>query len=246
MMLSLVAASGAVSAQSGPPSSRSAASSAPTVNLAGADGTPRLRPIRLQGVRPHADIRFADGDWKGDQRDGLYFEPFRQLGDSTGVLSVSLFDGQVANDPCLPDTSGQVGITAAAFTEWLAGSSALVTSTTPTTIFGQPATQLDATVLATACPGNASIMLWDGFRLFPSEAARFIAIDQGDKVIVVSAETVQSTDLRTSSMSPSRSSTRWPSARTAPFRRHQTRRPRSDLRPQRSLGWRLRRHPVSG
>jgi hypothetical protein len=194
--LSLVTAPGAVSAQSGPPSSPSAASSAgPAMNLP-ALTAPLAAGHYGSGVfGPEVTFDLADGDWKGDQQDGLYFELVRQLGDSTGVLSVSLFDGRVANDPCVPDTSGQVDLTAAAFTEWLAGSSALVTSTTPTTIFGQPATQLDATVLATACPGNAWIMLWDGFRLFPSEAARFIAIDQGDKVIVVSAETVQSTDL---------------------------------------------------
>ena len=196
VVLSLVAASGAVSAQSGPPSSPAAVSSAaPTMTLPALTAPLAAGHYGSSVFGPRLTFDLADGDWKGDQQEDLYFELVRQLGDSTGVLSVSLFDGQVANDPCLPDTSGQVGITAAAFTEWLAGSPALVTSSTPTTIFGRPATQLDATVLATACPGNAWIMLWDGFRLFPSEAARFIAIDQGDKVIVVSAETVQSTDL---------------------------------------------------
>ncbi len=86
-------------------------------------------------------------------------------------------------------------MTAAAFAEWLSGVSALSTTTDATTFLGKPAMRLDSTVVATACPDSPFILLWDGFRLYPSEAMRVITQDEGGKVIVVSAETVQSTDL---------------------------------------------------
>ena len=144
---------------------------------------------------PALTFDLADGDWKGDEQEGVFFELSRQMGDGSGVLSVMSFDGTVANDPCAPAFDGQVALTSAAFAEWLSGVAALSTTTTPTTLFGKPATQVDTTVLATACPDSPFILLWDGFRLFPSEAMRVITLDAGGKVIVVSAETVQSTDL---------------------------------------------------
>ncbi len=136
----------------------------------------------------------ADDRWTGDQSPGEYLELIRQIGDAQGVLSVSLFDGSVASDPCLPAWDGTVEKTAAGLTEWLTGLGALPVSTTPVTLLGQAATQVDGVVLGSACPNSPFILLWNGFRLYPSEAIRVIAFDHGDSVIVISAETVQSTD----------------------------------------------------
>lgn len=200
VVLGLVAAPGLVAAQSAPaspsPSSPAASPSpSPTLTL-----PPTKAPLAagrytsdLLGAPLTLDL--ADSGWKGDEASGQFLELSRQMGDSSGVLSVMTFDGVVANDPCAPAFDGQVEVSAAAFAEWLSGLSALSTTTTPTTLFGQPATQLDTTVVATACPDSPFILLWDGFRLYPSEAMRVITQDQGDKVIIVSAETVQSTDL---------------------------------------------------
>ena len=105
------------------------------------------------------------------------------------------FDGIVANDPCCRHQRTGGTPTAAAFSKWLASSTALSTTATQTTLLGQPATRLDTTVVPTACPGSPFILLWDGFRLYPSEAMRVIVQVQGGQVILVSAETVQSTDL---------------------------------------------------
>jgi hypothetical protein len=196
MVLSLAAAPGVTAAQSGPPPSPGAASSAgPTMTLQAETAPLAAGRYTSDVFGPPLTFDLADGDWKGDQLAGQYLELVRQMGDGTGVLSVSLFDGTVASDPCQPSADGQVAVTAAAFTEWLTSLAALSGSTTATTFDGRPATQVDATVVGTACPVSPWITLWGGFRLFPSEAVRVIAFDQGDKVIVVSAETIQSTDL---------------------------------------------------
>ena len=194
MVICLAAASGVASAQSEVPSSPGAGS--------GAARTLGDRPAPLASGHYTSDLLgapitfdLADSGWKGDQAAGQFFELSRQMGDSSGVLSVMTFDGTVANDPCAPAFDGQVEVTAAAFAQWLSGLSALSTTATPTTLFGKPATQLDATVIATACPNSPFILLWDGFRLYPSEAMRVITQDQGGKVVIVSAEAVQSTDL---------------------------------------------------
>lgn len=196
LMLSLAGAPSVAWAQSSPPSSPWAAPSAgPVMTLPEVAAPLAAGRYASEAVGPTLTFDLADDHWTGDQLDGRYLELVRQLGDAQGVLSVSVFDGQVAADPCTPVIDGQVDVTAAAFAEWLTGSSALVASTTPVTLAGNPAMQVDATVLGIACPNSPFIMLWDGFRLFPSEAARIIALEHGDQVIVVSAETIQSTDL---------------------------------------------------
>ncbi len=145
---------------------------------------------------PTITFDVADDGWKGEQQDGIYLALTRQIGDSTGTLTVSLFDGQVATDPCVPVAEGTVARTAEGFTEWLAASPVLSTTTTPATLAGEPVTQVDATVLGFACPNSPWMTFWNGFLLYPSEAGRFLALDHGDQVIIVSAEAVQSTDLR--------------------------------------------------
>jgi len=187
---------GVASAQSAAPSSPPAAASpGPTLTLP-VDSAPLAAGHYSSGVfGPALTFDLAGDGWRGDETPGQFLELSRQMGDSSGVLSVSLFDGTVATDPCLPVVDGQVDLTAAAFTTWFTGLASMSSTTTPTTFAGDSATQVDATVLADACPNSPFLMLWDGFRLYPSEAMRMIAIDQGSQVIVITAETVQSTDL---------------------------------------------------
>jgi hypothetical protein len=168
-------------------------------------GPARSLPTRDQPLEPGRYVSRAFGPalafdlatdgWSGQEAAGQYLQLERQMGDAQGVLSVSLFDGLVAPDPCQPVADGQVDKTAAAVTEWLTGLAALSTSTTPVTLAGLPATQVDVTVIGSRCPASPYLSLWDGFRLFPSEAAKVIALDHDGQVLIVAAETIQSTDI---------------------------------------------------
>jgi hypothetical protein len=196
MVLSLVAAPGATAAQSvRPPSPAPGSLAGPTMTLPATKAPLAAGGYTSDVFGTPLTFSLADADWKGDQQDGQFLELERQMGDGTGVLSVSLFDGTVASDPCAPNADGQVAASAAAFTDWLTGLAVLSASTAPTTLDGRQTTQVDAVVVGTACPNSPWITLWGGFLLFPSEAIRIIALDVGDKVIVVTAETTQSTDL---------------------------------------------------
>ena len=208
MVIGLLTAPNIVSAQSAPPSGTPPSAAPPSASPPSPEASPgstgTLPALKAPLAAGHytsdilgAPLGFdlADDAWKGDQLDGQFLELTRQMGAGSGVLSVMTFDGKVATDPCAPAFDGQIEMTAAAFTDWLTALPALSTTATPTTLFGLPATRLDTTVLATACPDSPFILLWDGFRLYPSEAMRVITTEAGGKIIIVSAETVQSIDL---------------------------------------------------
>jgi hypothetical protein len=138
------------------------------------------------GVGTGTNVTFdvADRGWVG--QGGAMVVMDRAAGDDAGELMVTTFDA-AAVDPCLregPDTNGSQDVAqdAQAFTQWLLAQPWAVSTSSPTTLGGEPATQVDISALKPPCP-DQSMFVWyylDGgpYRLFPTEGVRVIAQDR--------------------------------------------------------------------
>lgn len=192
LALGILGAPGVTLAQSASPApSAPTGPTAPTttLRLPRAPGPLPAGTYQTEALGPAMTFELGDG-WQGTEGEGL-FELF--WSETPGYVGASTFTGVVSSDPCDPAVKAEVDPSAEAFDGWLTGLPALEVTATPTTFAGIPATRYDVHVAFMACPLMGHLSLWGRFGLYPTEALRVFAIDDGGQVILVTAESEQAT-----------------------------------------------------
>lgn len=200
----LGSASGAPSAQSTEPEPSQASASEGD----GACTPPELcggplPPGDYRATTGTAEITFTVGDgWLGQQYGDLGFELVREGGGAPQVLSTGPYDGVVYSDVCSGAETKEIGPTAADFLAFLGERPGITArgDATEVTIGGRTGLQIDVDVADPGCVSDPPERLWlwemagvTDFHLNVGEAARLVALDGEDGVVVVIIETFDPT-----------------------------------------------------
>jgi len=210
MVLAVGSAASTAVAQSPSPGAPGGTAAAPSTAPGGsagltlpAEGGALAQGHYIADVSPKAAISFdvAEDGWTGAGMPGYALVMDREDASGSGEVIVTTFAGTVPADPC--DRGGlmkDVPRTAAAFGDWLVAQPWAVGTSSPVTLDGQPAVQVDISSLKKVCADAPTMFVWnyaDGapFRLAPTEALRVVALDRNGEVILVSAEVMHASSL---------------------------------------------------